>query len=122
MGELRGDMFTLAAKFDPGAASEATQKAAALHASVSQTTEVACSVDGALAWTVGVATQVDDVTAVKMRVGAKEEGKDGGGYKVDCHVARKVGDLQLMVSSAIDSRRLTDFNAHRFGVQALYEM
>ena len=73
-------------------------------------TELAVSADGKKNWLVGVQTQMDDETSLKVRLGVKED----AGKEISCFLSRKLRpDFTITVTSAIQSKKLTDLNAHR---------
>ena len=79
---------------------------------MSDATDVALSADGNKNWLVGVQTQMDDDTSMKARLGVKED----AGTEISCFLSKKLRpDFTVMVTSAIQSKKLMDFNAHRSG-------
>ena len=64
----------------------------------------------------GAATQVDADTDFKVKV-------DPATNSVSCALSRKLRpELSVLVTGAINGKKLTDATAHRWGLQALYEM
>ncbi|MGB1607154.1 MAG: hypothetical protein ACPIOQ_81260, partial [Promethearchaeia archaeon] len=67
-------------------------------------------------WQLGAATQVDADTDFKVKV-------DPATNSVSCALSRKLRpELSVLVTGAINGKKLTDATAHRWGLQALYEM